>query len=127
MYEIYKQKKVRGCGEIISLIKTEEWRQYFMNFLSDTEVDAQEKEEMEAKNREEGQEVEELKEEEIRETLKKMKNKKTMGSMEYINGIPMEVWKYAEDTLQKDMMELWGQVWRKGEIEDQRQSIIAII
>jgi len=42
-----------------------------MNLLSDTEVNAQEKEEMETKNREGWR-----KEEEIRRTLKKMKNKK---------------------------------------------------
>jgi len=68
---------------------------------------------MKAKNGEE--EVEELKEEE------KMKNKKTL----VIDGIPMEAWKYAEDTLWKYMIELLGQVWRQGEIpEDWKQNII---
>jgi len=43
-----------------------------MNFLSNTE--AQEKEEMEIRDRE-GQEVEKLKEEKIKGALKKMKNK----------------------------------------------------
>ena len=43
-----------------------------MNFLSNTE--AQEKEEMEIRDREEGQEVEKLKEEKIKGALKKNKN-----------------------------------------------------
>ena len=42
--------------------------------------------------------MEELKEEEIRGALKKMKNKKIVN----IDRIPMEMWKYAEDTLWKD-------------------------
>jgi len=68
---------------------------------------------MKARNGEE--EVEELKEEE------KMKNKKAL----VIDGIPMEAWKYAEDTLWKYMIELLRQVWRQGEIpEDWKQNII---
>jgi len=37
----------------------------------------------------------------------------------------MEAWKYAEDTIWKDMIELLGQIWRQGEIlENWRQNII---
>jgi len=49
---------------------------------------------METRDGEERQEVEELKEEKIRETLK-MNNKKAVG----VDGILMEAWKYAEDTI----------------------------
>jgi len=61
----------------------------------DTEMNAQEKKEMKTRDREKEQKMEELKEEEIRGILKKMKNKKAMN----IDGIPMEMWKYAESTL----------------------------
>lgn len=75
-------------------------------------MDAQEKEEMKTRDREDGHEIEELKKKEIKGALKK--NKKAMD----IDGILMEAWKYVKDTLWKDMVELLGQVWRQGEIPE---------
>ena len=69
-------------------------------------MDAQEKEEMKTRDREEGHEIEELKKKEIKGALKK--NKKVMD----IDGILIEAWKYVENTLRKDIVELLGQVWR---------------
>ena len=69
-------------------------------------MDAQEKEEMKTRDREEGHEIEELKKKEIKGALKK--NKKAMD----IDGILIEAWKYVENTLRKDIVELLGQVWR---------------
>jgi len=93
-----------------------------MNLLSGTEMDVQEKKEMEIRDRKDGQEMKELKEEEIREALKKMKNKKAASG---IDEIPMEAWKFVERILWKNIIELLGQVWKQGEIlKDWKRSII---
>ncbi|XP_012060881.1 PREDICTED: LOW QUALITY PROTEIN: protein PXR1-like [Atta cephalotes] len=75
--EIYKQKRGKRIWRDNN-IETEEWRQHFMNLLSDG------KREKEARDEEEGQEMEELKEKEIREA-KKM-NKKTVGIDGIVDG-----------------------------------------
>jgi len=44
--------------------------------------------------------------------IKKLKIKKVAG----IDGIPMEVWKYASEGLKKRLWDLLRMIWRKGTI-----------
>lgn len=72
--------------------------------------------------REEEQE-EEIEEEEIKKAVKKMKMKKAAD----IDGIPMETWKYAEETIWKKLVKLLGQIWKEGIILSEWKKGIIIL
>lgn len=80
-------------------IEKEVWREHFMKLLQGTETYELEEDEGKEEEdiREAGQEEqeEEIKEEEIKKVVKKMKVKKATD----IDGISMEVWKYAGETV----------------------------
>lgn len=79
-------------------IEKEVWREYFMKLLEGTETYELEDEGKEEEDiREAGQEEQEekIKEEEIKKVVKKMKVKKATD----IDGISMEAWKYAGETV----------------------------
>lgn len=60
--------------------------------------------------REAEQEEQEEEIEEIKKAVKKMKMKKAAD----IDGIPMEAWKYAGETIWKKLVKLLGQIWKEG-------------
>jgi len=93
-----------------------------MKLLDGTELDSEMKDEEE--NKAIGwQEKEEIEEKGIKGAIKKLKIKKAAG----IDGISIEVWKYASEGLKRRSWNLLRMIWRKGKIpRDWRKSIIAV-
>lgn len=110
----------------------EAWKNYFMKLLEGEEAEGGERswnkqEEKEgARNREirKIEEGEELEKEEIRQAVLKMKLKKAAG----IDGIPMEAWRYGEETIRNGLIDILNQVWKEGSIpKDWKLSVIVPI
>lgn len=69
----------------------------------------------------ENQEEGDLEEDEIRNAIKKLKIKKTVG----VDGIPMEAWKFGGDAVKEDFKNISSQIWKEGCLsKDWRISII---
>lgn len=65
-----------------------------------------------------------LKDAEINKAMSKMKIKKA-GSMDEI---PREVWKFAEDSVKKGLIEIIRRVWKEGDIpSDWRRNIVILL
>jgi len=113
-----KRGKKRFIG---NNIKKEEWKNHFRNLLGGDER----KDEV-GRNQNEwsNQENEELQEKEIWEVIRKMKRNKAAG----VDGLPMEVWKYAGKDLWSSLVKLMRWIWREEQIpEDWKKSIIVPI
>lgn len=118
--EVWKYiNKKRGKKTWGKNIEKATWKNYFKNLLEGTER------KKEDKNKEENNiEDDSLEEEEIKITIKKLKGKKAAG----IDGILMEAWKYAGETLWKKMVEMVKQIWREDTIlEDWKKNVTVLL
>jgi len=101
---INKKRGVRKWD--INNIEEEEWRSHFMNLLEGEEM----RDKMKAEQKEKERDIEEeISLGEVRDAIRKLKVKKAAG----IDGIPMEVWKFASEDLIKELTDLRS-VWVQG-------------
>jgi len=100
-------------------IDKEEWRRHFMDLLEGEEMNDEPRKTMAAVGR--PVVAEELEDKEIRRAINKLKLKKAAGT----DGIPMEAWKYAGESLSKELTEMIRAVWQQGTIpKDWKTSIV---
>lgn len=92
------------------------WRNYFKKLL-----DGSDRKEIEENRENDKQNDDILEEKEIWKAIRKLKIKKAAG----VDGVPMEAWRYAGNTLWKRLVDLLTQIWRDGDIpEDWKKSVI---
>ncbi|XP_024867350.1 uncharacterized protein LOC112451550, partial [Temnothorax curvispinosus] len=115
-----ERKRRRRVNEGISM---QEWDGYFKELLGGVKgrvVMGTRR----GEGREEEEEEEEIRREEVWEVVRKLRERKAMGSDE----IPNEVWKFGEEVVKEWLWEVCNRVWKgEGWPEDWREGIIVPI
>lgn len=93
-------------------IPKEQWREHFRKQYVVKEDREEEGEWREEKPKEE---IEEITIEEIRETIRRLKNKKAPGH----DGITNEAWKRGGEVLEKELKEIIYEIWKGGEMPEE--------
>ncbi|XP_077280504.1 uncharacterized protein LOC143907534 [Temnothorax americanus] len=112
-----ERKKRRRVNEGISM---QEWDGYFKELLGGVNGRVV----MGTRRRERREEEEEIRREEVWEVVKKLRERKALGS----DGIPNEVWKFGREVVKEWLWEVCNRVWKgEGWPEDWREGIIVPI
>ncbi|XP_024871881.1 uncharacterized protein LOC112454616, partial [Temnothorax curvispinosus] len=115
-----ERKRRRRVNEGISM---QEWDGYFKELLGGVKERVVMRTRR-GEGREEEEEEEEIRREEVWEVVRKLRERKAMGS----DGIPNEVWKFGGEVVKEWLWEVCNRVWKgEGWPEDRREGIIVPI